>query len=61
MSEEAMARARKFLAQSGIDSAAPIHREDAAPFHGGFRDLQKGILGICGKHKGGTESKGGQT
>ena len=27
-----MARARKFLADRGIDCAAPIHREDAARF-----------------------------
>jgi hypothetical protein len=37
----AMARARKFLADRGIDCAAPIHREDAARFMVEFAILEK--------------------
>ena len=36
-----MARARKFLADRGIDCAAPIHREDAARFMVEFAILEK--------------------
>jgi hypothetical protein len=36
-----MARARKFLADHGIDCAAPIHREDAARFMVKFAVLEK--------------------
>jgi hypothetical protein len=38
---KAMARARKFLADHGIDCAAPIHREDAARFMVEFAILEK--------------------
>jgi len=38
---KAMARARKFLADRGIDCAALIHREDAAHFMVGFALLEK--------------------
>jgi hypothetical protein len=38
---KAMARARKFLADRGIDCAAPIHREDAARFMVEFAILEK--------------------
>jgi hypothetical protein len=36
-----MARARKFLAERGIDCTAPIHREDAARFMVEFAILEK--------------------
>jgi hypothetical protein len=36
-----MARARKLLAESGIDCASPIHREDAACFMVEFAMLEK--------------------
>ncbi len=36
-----MARARKFLADRGIDCAAPIHREDVARFMVEFAILEK--------------------
>ena len=38
---KAMARARKHLAESGIDCATPIHREDAARFMVEFAMLEK--------------------
>jgi stage V sporulation protein SpoVS len=38
---KAIARARKFLADKGIDCAAPIHREDAARFMVEFAILEK--------------------
>jgi hypothetical protein len=37
----ALARARRFLADHGIDSAAIIHREDAARFMVEFAKLEK--------------------
>ena len=37
----AMTRARKFLADRGIDVASPIHREDAARFMVEFAVLEK--------------------
>lgn len=37
---KAMARARKFLVDRGIDCAAPIHREDAARFMVEFAVLE---------------------
>jgi len=36
-----MARARKHIAESGIDCAAPIHRQDAARFMVEFAVLEK--------------------
>ena len=40
---KATARARKFLAASGINSTALIHREDAAHFMVGFALLEKEV------------------
>lgn len=37
---KAMAQARKFLTNNGIDCAAPIHREDAARFMVEFANLE---------------------
>lgn len=37
----ALARARRFLADHGIDSAAIIHREDAARFMVDFAKLER--------------------
>jgi stage V sporulation protein SpoVS len=38
--EKAMARARKFLADHGIDCVSPIHREDAAGLMVEFAKLE---------------------
>ena len=36
-----MSRARKFLADRGVDCASPIHREEAAQFMVGFAILEE--------------------
>ena len=54
----ALARARRFLANNGIDFAAIVHREDAARLMMEFAKTRRGVFGA---DEDGAEGNAGET